>query len=158
MLFCVSHTTRIRFLHLDLNENSISLWCGTIAYVICIQIFILVWSNPLRPAQTSKRGYSPPSLISRFSNPQFWPASNQLQLSQYKRKAQCLNDYRPVALTQIITKCFERLILSHIKASIPADLDQHQFAYRANRSTEDAVITALHTALTHLDRGNTYSM
>ncbi len=68
----------------------------------------------------------------------------------------CLNDYRPVALTQIITKCFERLILSHIKASIPADLDQHQFAYRANSSTEDAVITALHTALTRLDRGNTY--
>lgn len=67
-----------------------------------------------------------------------------------------LNDYRPVALTPIITKCFERLILFHIKAALPADLDQHQFAYRANRLTEDAVITALHTALSHLHKDNTY--
>ncbi len=53
------------------------------------------------------------------------------------------------------TKCFERLILSHIKTVITADLDQNHFAYRANRSTKDAVIKALHTALTHVDEGNT---
>ncbi|KAI4875608.1 hypothetical protein NFI96_000890, partial [Prochilodus magdalenae] len=53
-------------------------------------------------------------------------------------------------------KCFERLVLSHIKAVIPPDLDQHQFAYRTNRSTEDAVSMALHTALTHLEQPNTY--
>ena len=56
----------------------------------------------------------------------------------------CL-DYHPVALTPIITKCFERHILSHIKSAIPADWDQHQFAYCVNRLTEDAVNTALHT-------------
>src|SRR4029434_6228144 len=27
----------------------------------------------------------------------------------------CFNDYRPVALTPIIMKCFERLVMSHIK-------------------------------------------
>ncbi|KAK0151838.1 RNA-directed DNA polymerase from mobile element jockey [Merluccius polli] len=73
-----------------------------------------------------------------------------------KSTVNCLNNYRPVALTPIITKCFERLILPYIKSAIPADHDKHQFAYRANRSTEDAVITALHTALTHLDNNNTY--
>ena len=57
----------------------------------------------------------------------------------------CLDDYHPVAVTPIITKCCERLILSHIESAIPADLDQHQFAYRANRSAEDAVNTMLHT-------------
>ena len=36
-----------------------------------------------------------------------------------------LNNYRPVALTPIIMKCFERLTLSHIKATIPASLDSH---------------------------------
>ena len=46
-----------------------------------------------------------------------------------------LNDYRPVALTPIIMKCFERLVLHHIKAFLPPTLDPHQFAYRANRST-----------------------
>ncbi|KAI3353888.1 hypothetical protein L3Q82_005093 [Scortum barcoo] len=68
----------------------------------------------------------------------------------------CLNDYRPVALTPVIMKCFERIVLKHIKDIIPAGLDQYQFAYRENRSTEDAVSIALHTALTHLQLPNTY--
>ena len=66
-----------------------------------------------------------------------------------------LNDYRPVALTLVIMKCFERIVLSHIKDIIPATLDRHQFAYRENRSTEDAVSLALHTVLTHLEHPNT---
>ncbi len=32
-----------------------------------------------------------------------------------KTNISTLNDYRPVALTSVIMKCFERLILSHIK-------------------------------------------
>ncbi len=30
----------------------------------------------------------------------------------------CLNDYRPVALTPIMTKCFVRLVMARIKQSI----------------------------------------
>ncbi|KAI3353475.1 hypothetical protein L3Q82_020003, partial [Scortum barcoo] len=56
----------------------------------------------------------------------------------------CLNDYRPVVLTPVIMKCFERIVLKHIK-----DI-------RENRLTEDAVSIALHTALTHLQLPNTY--
>ncbi|XP_056439671.1 uncharacterized protein LOC130376804 [Gadus chalcogrammus] len=41
-----------------------------------------------------------------------------------------LNNYRPVALTPIVAKCFEKLVMKHIKASIPPSLDQNQFAYR----------------------------
>ncbi|KAI4874716.1 hypothetical protein NFI96_007695 [Prochilodus magdalenae] len=68
--------------------------------------------------------------------------------------ASAQNDFRPVALTPIISKCFERLVLSHLKSCLPATLDPHQFAYRSNRSTEDAISMALHTALTHLDCQN----
>ncbi|KAI4873658.1 hypothetical protein NFI96_009826 [Prochilodus magdalenae] len=60
-----------------------------------------------------------------------------------------LNDYRPVALTPIITKCFERLVLAHLKSCLPPTLDPHQFAYCQNRSTEDAVSIALHSVLSH---------
>lgn len=67
-----------------------------------------------------------------------------------------LNDFRPVALTPIIAKCFEKLVLSKLKSCLPATLDPYQFAYRRNRSTEDAITTALHLALTHLDSPNTY--
>uniref|UniRef100_A0A8C7H559 Alkylated DNA repair protein AlkB homologue 8 N-terminal domain-containing protein n=1 Tax=Oncorhynchus kisutch TaxID=8019 RepID=A0A8C7H559_ONCKI len=35
-------------------------------------------------------------------------------------------------------------------------LDPLQFAYSPNRSTDDAISTTLHTALTHLDKRNTY--
>ncbi|KAF7654793.1 hypothetical protein LDENG_00064790, partial [Lucifuga dentata] len=69
----------------------------------------------------------------------------------------CLNDYRPVALTPIITKCLEQLVLAHLKSCLPPTLDPHQFAYRRNRSTEDAVSTALHSVLSHLDNKDIYA-
>ncbi|KAM7379021.1 hypothetical protein PAMP_017842 [Pampus punctatissimus] len=70
--------------------------------------------------------------------------------------AASLNDYRPVALTPIIMKCFERLVLAQLKSCLPPTLDPLQFAYRQNRSTEDAISTALHLALSHLDNNNSY--
>ena len=73
-----------------------------------------------------------------------------------KTSATCLNDYRPVALTPVIMKCFERILLRYIRDFIPSDLDSLQFAYRGNRSTEDAVSITLHTALTHLQQPNAY--
>ncbi|KAI3375668.1 hypothetical protein L3Q82_003976 [Scortum barcoo] len=73
-----------------------------------------------------------------------------------KTKILCLNDYRPVALTSTIMKCFEWLVKSFITSSIPDSLDPLQFAYRPNRSTEDAIALTLHTALSHLDQRDTY--
>ena len=62
-----------------------------------------------------------------------------------------LNDYRVVALTPVIMKCFEKLVSQHIKSTIPPTFDPHQFTYRANRPTEDAIAAALHTTLSHLE-------
>ena len=73
-----------------------------------------------------------------------------------KPSPSCFNDYRPVALTPIIMKCFERLVMQHIKDLLPPTLDPFQFAYRANRSTDDAISTVLHSALTHLDTKDSY--
>ncbi len=73
-----------------------------------------------------------------------------------KSSPSCFNDYRPVALTPIIMKCFERLVMHHIKSVLPPSLDPFQFAYRSNRSTDDAIATALHPALTHLDKKDLY--
>ncbi|KAI4875469.1 hypothetical protein NFI96_005346 [Prochilodus magdalenae] len=68
----------------------------------------------------------------------------------------CLNDYRPAALTSAAMKCFERLVRAHICSSLPATMDPHQPAYRSNRSTDDTIALTVHSALTHLDRKNTY--
>ncbi len=71
-------------------------------------------------------------------------------------KISCLNDWRPVALTPIISKCFEKLIRDHICSVLPASLDPLQFTYCSNRFTDDAIVFTLHTALSHLDKRNTY--
>ncbi|KAI5102839.1 gastrula zinc finger protein XlCGF28.1-like [Silurus meridionalis] len=73
-----------------------------------------------------------------------------------KSTVSCLNDYRPVALPPIVMKCFERLVKRHIKTQLPPSLDPMQFAYRPNRSTDDAISTTLHLALTHLDNKDSY--
>ncbi|KAK3519942.1 hypothetical protein QTP70_008205 [Hemibagrus guttatus] len=64
-----------------------------------------------------------------------------------KSTVSCFNDYRPVALTPTVMKCFER----HIKTQLPSSLDPLQFGYRPNRSTDDAITTTIHLSLTHLD-------
>ncbi|KAK3508179.1 hypothetical protein QTP70_015962 [Hemibagrus guttatus] len=59
--------------------------------------------------------------------------------SPKKTKITGLNDYRPVALTSVVMKSFERLVLSYLKDITDPLLDPLQFAYRANRSVDDAV-------------------
>ena len=71
-----------------------------------------------------------------------------------KATVTCLSDYCPIAFTLIAMTCFERLAMAHINSIILDDLDPLQFAYRPNRSTDDAI--ALHIALSHLDKRNTY--
>ncbi|KAK1784828.1 hypothetical protein P4O66_003499 [Electrophorus voltai] len=50
-------------------------------------------------------------------------------------------------------KCFEKLVRDFITSSLPASMDPLQFAYRHNRSTDDAIAHLLHIILTHLDKG-----
>jgi hypothetical protein len=71
-------------------------------------------------------------------------------------KVTCLNDYRPVALTSVAMKFFERMVITHITTIIPETLDPLQFAYRPNRFTNDAISITLHTTFSHLDKRNTY--
>ncbi len=61
-----------------------------------------------------------------------------------------------MALTSVAMKSFERLILAHLKDTTGPLLDPLQFAYRANRSVDDAVNIGLHFILQHLDRPGTY--
>ncbi|KAK3540897.1 hypothetical protein QTP86_003964 [Hemibagrus guttatus] len=74
-----------------------------------------------------------------------------------KTKITGLNDYRPVALTSVVMKSFERLVLSYLKDITDPLLDPLQFAYRSNRSVDDAVILALHFILQHLDSPGSYA-
>ncbi|KAK2920685.1 hypothetical protein Q8A73_000170 [Channa argus] len=68
----------------------------------------------------------------------------------------CLNDYRPVALTPVIMKFFERVVLAHIQSSIPDTIDPLQYAYRPNRSTLDTIAAAINYSLSHLENKDSY--
>ncbi len=72
-------------------------------------------------------------------------------------KSLALNDYRPVALTSVVMKSLERLVLAYLKDITRPLLDPLQFAYRANRSVDDAVNMGLHYILQHLDKPGNYA-
>jgi hypothetical protein len=55
----------------------------------------------------------------------------------------------------VAIKWFEKLVMAHINTIMSETLDPLQFAYCPNRSTISISI-ALHTALSHLDKRNTY--
>ena len=67
------------------------------------------------------------------------------------------NDLRPVTLTAILAKCFERAVLPKISASTKPFMDTLQFAYQPNRSTDDAIITLIHEIAQHLDGDSKYA-
>ncbi len=68
-----------------------------------------------------------------------------------------LNDNRPVVLTSVVMKSFERLVLAYLKDITGPLLDPLQFAYRANRSVDDIVNMGLHYILQHLDKLGKYT-
>ena len=62
-----------------------------------------------------------------------------------------LNDCRLVALTSVLMKVLERLVLTYLKYVTNSRMDTLQFAYRENRCTDDDVALALHFVTQHLE-------
>lgn len=53
------------------------------------------------------------------------------------------NDYRPVALTSLVMKCFEKIVLHELLTQVTDKLDPLQFVYRSGRGVADALETLL---------------
>jgi hypothetical protein len=66
------------------------------------------------------------------------------------------NHYRPIALTSLVMKCFERIVKKYILPRINHLLDPLQFAYQSSRGVDDAILTLLHLAYTHLEAPKTH--
>ena len=91
--------------------------------------------------------------LSSCTVPKLWKKSEIIPV-QKKDFPKVHNDFRPVALTSILCKSFERIILDMIKPTVEPYLDNLQFVYQEKRSTDDALAT-LHNAITaHLDEGS----
>ena len=69
-----------------------------------------------------------------------------------------LSDYRPIAITSVVMKCFEKIVLHQLLDLINGMQDPFQFAYKSNRSIEDAILhkTFQHNTLLHVNNPKSY--
>ena len=82
--------------------------------------------------------------------PAVWKQSVVVPVAKIKNPV-VLNDFRPVALTSLVMKQFERLVKSELLEKTESLLDPFQFAYRAMRGVQDASSTLLNLILKHLE-------
>ena len=67
-----------------------------------------------------------------------------------------LNDLRPIALTSTLVKVLERIVMNNILPTCQPYLDPLQFAYRANRGVEDAILCFTQNLYKHIDSPKCY--
>ncbi|XP_067658336.1 uncharacterized protein [Haliotis asinina] len=87
--------------------------------------------------------------------PKMWKLSEIIPMPK-KSKPSCLNDYRPVALTSVLMKCFERIVLSFLLSDVSHKLDPLQYGYQPRRGVEDATLSLLHRVYEHLEKPRSY--
>jgi hypothetical protein len=87
--------------------------------------------------------------------PALWKMSNVIPVPK-KVNPTVNNDYRPVALTSIAMKCFEKIVKTLLLKDTDHLLDPMQFAYRPKRGVEDATLTLLNSIYMHLDTSRSY--
>ena len=69
-----------------------------------------------------------------------------------KCKSPKITDFRPISLTPVLSKVFEKLVLKHMMPSISELYGSHQFAFRKHGST-DAALIRIHDYVTeYLDK------
>ena len=91
--------------------------------------------------------------IDSCSIPVIWKTAEIIPVPK-KSPPICNNDYRPVALTSIIMKCFEKIVKNLLCQQVKQYIDPYQFAYTSNRCVEDAALCLTDYALKFLDKPN----
>ena len=85
--------------------------------------------------------------------PRLWKLSHIVPIPKIPKPV-VHNDFRPIALTPVIMKCFEKLVRNALVPQVK--IDPFQFAYQPNKGVEDAIMTLWHKLCEHLDKPKTY--
>jgi hypothetical protein len=85
--------------------------------------------------------------------PKQWKTSEIIPVPK-KTPPTCLNDYRPIALTSVMMKCFEKVVKNLLNDQIKNQTDSYQFAYTQKRCVEDASLCLIDYTLKHVDQAN----
>lgn len=75
----------------------------------------------------------------------------QLSSLPRRRPGWSLSDYRSVAMTAVLMKVQESLVIRHLLCTTRGKLDALKFAYRTNRSVDDDIFQALHLSSSFLN-------
>lgn len=72
-----------------------------------------------------------------------------------KKSDPCANkDYLAVALSFLVIKNFERLVMAKLQADVGMHSDPLLFAYQLQRGVDDDVLILLHEAITYLEKSH----
>lgn len=82
--------------------------------------------------------------------PSIWKLSTVVPVAK-NNNPKTLNDFRPVALTSLIMKQFEKLVKQELVSKTESLIDPLQFAYREGRGVQDATATLLNLLFKHLE-------
>ncbi|GFR71213.1 reverse transcriptase [Elysia marginata] len=80
--------------------------------------------------------------LKECKGPKAWKTSCIVPFPK-KQTVKCMNDLRPIALTSCVMTVFERCVMLHLQPLVSEFLDPLQFAYRAKRSVDDAILLLL---------------
>lgn len=83
--------------------------------------------------------------------PHIWKSSTIIPLAKLSKPKE-LKDFRPVALTSLVMKIFEKILKAEVMSLVTGKLDPLQFAYQTGRSVDDAKLFILDTAYKHLEK------
>ena len=93
--------------------------------------------------------------LNQHKLPLIWRTSEIVPVPK-KSKVSSLNDLRPVALTSVLVKCMEKLVLRLLLPCVEPFQDPHQFAYKSKRSVDDAVSVFVNHIYSHVDIPKNY--
>ena len=89
--------------------------------------------------------------LSQCAIPLLWKTSCIIPVPN-RPNVKVMNDYRPIALTPCIMKIFEKCFIVQFQALTSKYIDPLQFAYRKNRSVDDALLYVLNNIYSHLEK------
>ena len=94
-------------------------------------------------------------LLSRGSFPQCWRIANITPIPKGSAPSIHPNDYRPISITPVLSKIFERLLARRLTQFLDINkiLPMYQFAYKKGVGTSDALLCICHNLQTSLDAG-----
>ena len=84
------------------------------------------------------------------SVPKVWKHATIIPVAKTK-SPKVLNDFRPVALTSLVMKTFEKIVKQDILRQTEGLLDPLQFAYQPGRGVEDATLVLINLLVQHLE-------